>query len=75
MLKFISDFCPWGVYVNGKGTSGPGLSAAVLRDQDTNEVYLEAGALVMADMGLCCIDEFDKVNESDRVTLHEVMEQ
>ncbi len=75
MLSFISGVAPKARYVSGKSATGAGLTATVVKDELLKGWSLEAGAMVLANKGLVCIDEFDKMNEEDRSTMHEAMEQ
>jgi len=73
MLKFAAQVAPRGIFASGRGTTSAGLSAAVIREK--NVLMLEAGVVVLADQGIACIDEFDKMKPEDRTALHESMEQ
>lgn len=75
MMRYVANLAPKGRYVSGKGASAAGLTAAAIKDEVTGGWMLEAGALVLANMGVACVDEFEKMGREDRGAIHEALEQ
>ena len=75
ILKYVASFLPRAVYTSGRASSAAGLTASVVREADSGEMAIEAGALMLANGAVCCIDEFDKMDPKDQVAIHEAMEQ
>jgi DNA replication licensing factor MCM6 len=75
LLKLVSECSPHAIYTVGNSSSAAGLTAAIIKDEHTNEFMIAAGALMLADQGICCIDEFDKMKPSDMGAIHQAMEQ